>query len=210
VLSALGFLYSDVKNEFAQTFIRSLDDAQPGQVNEILARLGSEAKIWLREEGIGEQDQDLHYEVDVRYFRQGYEFSLDVDPDRLLNGGMTDIAARFGTAHERLYGFKLDHPVELVNLRAVGTGRVVKVKFPRFEKGGGDPSRAVVEQHRVYFDGNFVTANIYERDRLTAGNRIPGPAVIVQKDSTTVIHPGHVGEVDEYLNILIRPEGARA
>ena len=210
VLSALGFLYSDVKNEFAQTFIRSLDDAQPGQVNEILAKLGSEAKSWLREEGIGEQDQDLHYEVDVRYFRQGYEFSLDVDPDRLLNGGMTDIVARFGTAHERLYGFKLDHPVELVNLRAVGTGRVVKVEFPRFEKGDGDPSPAVVEQHRVYFDGNFVTANIYDRDLLSAGNRIPGPAVIVQKDSTTVIHPGHVGEVDEYLNILIRPEGARA
>ena len=60
-----------------------------------------------------------------------------------------------------------------------------------------------MEQHQVYFDGNFLTATIYDRDKLTAGNRVSGPAVIVQRDSTTVIHPGHVGEVDEYLNIVI-------
>jgi N-methylhydantoinase A len=210
VLSALGFLYSDVKNEFAQTFIRSLDDAQPGEVNEILVRLGNEAKAWLGEEGIGERDREVHYEVDVRYFRQGYEFSLAVDPAALLDGGIAEVAARFGAAHEQLYGFKLDHPVELVNLRAVGTGRVVKVEFPRFEKGDGDPSGALVERHRVYFGGTFVAASIYDRNLLAAGNRVPGPAVIVQKDSTTVIHPGHLGEVDEYLNILIRPEGAGA
>ena len=50
--------------------------------------------------------------------------------------------------------------------------------------------------------------DIFDRAKLLAGNRIAGPAVITQKDSTTVIHPGHVGEVDAYLNILIRPEGA--
>ena len=207
VLSALGFLYSDVKNEFAQTFVRNVDDVEPGQVTGILSRLGREAEIWLQEEGISEHDQDLQYQADVRYFRQGYEFSLDIDPQTLGNGGLQDLMARFGTAHERLYGFKLDQPVELVNLRAVGTGRVDKVKFPKFEKDGPDPSPAVVEQHQVYFGGNFMTTNIYDRALLVAGNRISGPAVITQKDSTTVIHPGHVGDVDEYLNILIHPEG---
>ncbi len=48
----------------------------------------------------------------------------------------------------------------------------------------------------MFFDGNFVTANIYERNLLAAGNRVAGPAVITQKDSTTLIHPGHAGEVD--------------
>ncbi len=208
VLSALGFLYSDVKNEFAQTYIRNLEDAEPGQVSEILSRLGREAKSWLAQEGIAEADQELGYEADVRYFRQGYEFSLDLDPGALVNGGMGDIGSRFGAIHERLYGFKLDAPVELVNLRAVGTGRVAKVKLPRFEKQGADASAAVVERHQVYFDGNFVAAQVYDRALLSAGNRVPGPAVITQKDSTTVIHPGHLGEVDEYLNILIHPEGA--
>ena len=209
VLSALGFLYSDVKNEFAQTFIRNLDDVQGEQIRDVLSALGQQARTWLQEEGIEEARQTLHYEVDVRYFRQGYEFSLDVRLEGLANGGLGDIADRFGAAHERLYGFRLEQPVELVNLRSVGTGAVPKVPSPKFERGDADAAAAVVEQHRVFFDGNFLTANIYDRSLLTAGNRVTGPAVIMQKDTTTVVHPGHVGEVDEYLNILIWPETGR-
>jgi len=206
VLSALGFLYADVKNEFAQTFVRNLEDIDGNQLGDVLSRLGRAAKTWLQEEGIAEAGQALHFEADVRYFRQGYEFSLEIDPERMANGGLDALASRFGTAHEQLYGFKLEQPVELVNLRAVGTGAVEKVNFPRFESAGPNPGAAVVEQHRVFFDGGFLNTNIYDRAKLAAGNRVTGPAVITQTDSTTLIHPGHVGEVDEYLNILIRPE----
>ena len=209
VLSALGFLYSDVKNEFAQTFIRNIEDAQSGEVSEILSRLGRDAKVWLREEGIDEARQELHFEADVRYFRQGYEFSIEVNPESMSNGGLQDLAGRFGIAHERIYGFKLEAPVELVNLRSVGTGRVIKVEFPKFDKEGSDASKAIVGQHRTSFDSNFVAANVYDRAQLKAGNQVPGPAIVTQKDSTTVVHPGHVGEVDEYLNILINPVGGR-
>ena len=207
VLSALGFLCSDVKNEFAQTFARTLDEVQPGQVSEIFSRLGREAKTWLGEEGTSEQNQTLEYQADVRYFRQGYEFTLDVNPDSLGNGGLADLATRFGAAHEQLYGFKLDQPVELVNLRAVGTGKVSKIKFPEFDLGGPDCSGAIIDQHPVYFDGGFMATNIYDRTKLAAGNQISGPAVITQMDTTIVTHPGHVGEVDKYLNILIHREG---
>jgi hypothetical protein len=65
------------------------------------------------------------------YFRQGYEFSLEIDPDRLGSGGLEDLAGHFGLAHERIYGFKLDQPIELVNLRAVGVGAVQKISLPR-------------------------------------------------------------------------------
>ena len=208
VLSALGFLYSDVKNEFAKTFIRNLGDVQAGEVIEVLSSLGRDAKSWLREEGIDEQAQDLHYQVDIRYFRQGYEFSMEVDPDALSNGGLGELEDRFGAAHERLYGFRLSSPVELVNLRAVGTGRVTKIGFPKFETEGPDASAALIDEHRVHFEGGFVASKIYDRELLQAGNRIAGPAVIVQKDSTTVIHPEHIGEVDAHLNILILPQGA--
>ena len=207
VLSALGFLYSDVKNEFAQTYVRTLDQVQGAEVGQILTRLGVEARAWLKEEGIGKARQSLGYEADVRYFRQGYEFALSIDLGHLANGGLDDLGRRFSDAHERLYGFQLDAPVELVNLRAVGTGEIEKVSFPSFEREGADAREAVAAQSRVYFDGNFQTTNIYDRARLRAGNRVAGPAVVTQTDSTAVIHPGHVGEVDEYLNILIRPEG---
>jgi len=206
VLSALGFLYSDVKNEFAQTFVRTIDEADPAQIGEILTKLGRDARAWLRDEGVDDSKQRLRYEADVRYFRQGYEFSLELDPDRLGSGGLQDLAARFGLAHERLYGFKLDQATELVNLRAVGIGAVQKMHLPKFEKEGPDPAAAVVEQHRAYFDGSFVSVNVYDRNRLRAGNRLRGPAIVVQMDATTVIHPDHTGEVDEYLSILIKAD----
>jgi N-methylhydantoinase A len=208
VLSALGFLYSDVKNEFGQTFVRTIDDADPTQIGDILTKLGRDARAWLREEGIDEAQQQLSYEADVRYFRQGYEFSLEIDPDRLASGALIELAVRFGLAHERIYGFKLDQPVELVNLRAVGVGAVQKINLPKFAKEGPDAAAAIVEQHRAYFDGGFLSVHVYDRARLRAGNRVRGPAIIIQMDATTVIHPNHTGEVDEYLSILIRPDKA--
>ena len=208
VLSALGFLYSDVKNEFAQTFVRTVDEADPSQISDILTKLGRDARAWLREEGVDEFRQRVSYEADVRYFRQGYEFSLELDPERVGAGALEDLARRFGLAHERIYGFKLEQPVELVNLRAVGVGAVQKISLPKFDKEGPNPSAAVVEQHRAYFDGSFASVNVYDRSRLRTGNRVHGPAIIVQMDATTVIHPNHTGEVDEYLNILITPDRA--
>jgi len=208
VLSALGFLYSDVKNEFAQTFVRTVDEADPSQIGDILTKLGRDARAWLREEGVDESRQQVSYEADVRYFRQGYEFSLELDPERVGAGALEDLARRFGLAHERIYGFKLEHPVELVNLRAVGVGMVQKISLPKFDKEGPNPAAAVVEQHRAYFDGSFASVNVYDRNRLRTGNRVHGPAIIVQMDATTVIHPNHTGEVDEYLNIMITPDRA--
>jgi len=207
VLSALGFLYSDIKNEFAQTFARILDDVSAEQTIDALSDLGAQANTWLNEEGISEAGRTIRYQADVRYFRQGYEFTLEVDPDDLRKNGLADLAVKFGMAHERQYGFKLDQPVEIVNMRVIATGAVDKVEFPRFDLSGTDASAALVRKEQVYFDGSFVGSNIYEREKLQAGNQIPGPAIIVQKDSTCVIHPGYIGEVDEFLNVLIYPEG---
>jgi len=196
-----------VKNEFAQTYVRNVGEADGSQLEEIYGRLGREARGWLREEGIEEGHQELSYQADVRYFRQGYEFALQVNPESMSNGGLADLEARFASTHERLYGFRLDQPVELVNLRAVGSGQVEKVQLPSFELESPDASGAVFERHQVYFNGGFANANIYDRKLLRAGNHVVGPAIVTQADSTTAIHPGHVGNVDRYLNIMISPEG---
>jgi len=208
VLSALGFIASDVRHEVAQTFVRLLGDVDDGQVGQVLTRLGDAAEAWLSDEGIAGGDRNVAYEADLRYFRQGSEIALEIDPQRLTGGGLDDLAARFAQAHERRYGFRLSEPVELVNLRATGRGTVPAARFPDFAPEGADASAAVVDEHRVYFDGHFVTAKVYDRARLRAGNRIPGPAVITQTDTTGLIHPGCAGRVDGHLNILIAPDGA--
>jgi N-methylhydantoinase A len=209
VLSALGFLYADVRSEFARTLVRNVDDVLGDEIADILRQLGRDAEAWLVEEGVDATAQAVRYEADVRYFRQGYEFALGIDPTNLVNGGLADLEARFGTAHERLYGFKLDQPVELVNLRAVATGQIEKMRLPKFESEGPDAEEAVIGAHQVHFDNHFTQTNLYDRAKMKAGNLVPGPAIVTQTDSTTVIHPGHGARVDEHLNLLIFADGSR-
>ena len=80
--------------------------------------------------------------------------------------------------------------------------------WPIREQAENDTPAGCYEQHRAYFEGSFTSVNIYDRAKLRAGNCIRGPAIVTQMDATTVIHPNHTGEVDEYLSILIRPDKA--
>jgi N-methylhydantoinase A len=207
VFSALGFLHSDIKNEFARTYIRTLDQTSPTEIKTLLLKLAEEARQWLQREGIPPERQHIEYEVDVRYYRQGYEFPIPVSVVDLDAIGFEQLVADFKRVHQQNYGFNIDSMIEVVNVRAIGVGMVRKLELPRFEREGSDSRHAMVDHHQIYFQGGFLDTAIYDRSRLRPGNVIHGPAVITQIDSTVVILPGHYGEVDEYLNILIWPEG---
>lgn len=206
VLSALGFLHSDIKNEFSQTMIRTLDKIDPKEFGEIFSALGTNATDWLNGENIAESSQKLVYQVDVRYYRQGFEFPISVAPDQLETGeGMSKFIADFKDIHEKNYGFNIESAIEIVNLRVVGIGEVRKIELPKFDAGDENAEAAIVEKHQAWFGGKQMDAPIYDREKLRPGHRIKGAAIITQKDSTTVILPEHYGKVDEYLNILIYP-----
>ena len=90
-------------------------------------------------------------------------------------------------------------------MRAVVQGPEPMVKAESLEKGGKDPSAALLEMTSVYVDGADHAAGVYDRTKLQAGNVITGPAIVAQMDATTLILPGHAGEVDPTGCILIRP-----
>jgi N-methylhydantoinase A len=75
------------------------------------------------------------------------------------------------------------------------------------ERGGPDSSHAVVDSHAVYFGGEWLPTNVYDRSKLIPGNRVEGPAIVTEFDSTTVVLSGHTAEVDRYLNLIINPAG---
>ncbi len=204
VLSALGFLHSDIRNEFSQTMIRELEKIDNAEFGRIFNVLAGEASDWLNGEGIPADRQRLDYQVDVRYYRQGFEFPITVTPDQFATeDGKQKFISDFKETHEKNYGFNIDSPIEIVNLRCVGIGQVRKVELPKYEEAGEDASAAKYEDHVAWFEGKQIETPIYDREKLKPGNRIAGPAIITQKDSTTVILPDHHGKVDEYLNILI-------
>jgi N-methylhydantoinase A len=209
VLSALGFLHSDIKNEFSRTVIRTTDKIDRSEIKAILTGLGDQARDWLNHENILAKKQRVNYQIDLRYYRQGYEFPIDIELKSFdSEQGFQKILDDFQGAHEKNYGFRTAHLIEVVNLRAIGIGVVAKLELSKAKSGGPnakDASKAVIGKHRIYCKGKFVNAPIYDRYALKPGNHINGPAVITQKDTTTLILPKHYGRVDAYQNILIFP-----
>jgi N-methylhydantoinase A len=206
LLCATGDLVADFRDEFARTFIRTTDSVSGDEVRVILDELGVEARGWLEREGIPKPDQRLAFNVDMRYYRQGYEIPVEIEPSLLAGNGTTMLAERFNQLHEQFYGFRMEESAcEIVNLRAIGYGKVPEPHLPEGEPGAGDASGAVVDEHEVYFHGEWLPTRVYDRARLRPGHRLQGPAIVTEFDSTTVVLSGYAAEVDRYLNLIINP-----
>jgi N-methylhydantoinase A len=206
LLCAIGDLVADFRDEFAQTYIRVLGEADPAEVGTILVALGERATEWLDNEGIPSDARSITYTADMRYHRQGYEIPVAIDPDE-VKGGLDALEERFNVLHEQLYGFRMPGTAcEIVNLRAIGSGAVPKPELPVGSPGDADASGAVSEEHEIVFKGERLPTKIYDRAKLAPGNRFDGPAIVTEFDSTTVVLPGYAAEVDVNFNILINPK----
>ncbi len=99
----------------------------------------------------------------------------------------------------------MDTPHEIVNLRAVAVGRALDLPAQQLPKGDGNPTAAKIRDHSLWMDGRQQAAVIYDRSKLRQDDIIPGPAIVIEMDSTTLIESGCVGSVDTVGNILINP-----
>jgi N-methylhydantoinase A len=93
-----------------------------------------------------------------------------------------------------------------VNLRAIAQEKSRELKPARVAEGGPDPEAALKGETPVWAQRRSLTAKLYDRSRLLANNVLEGPAIVTEMDSTTLILPGHFGEVDSFGNILVRPK----
>jgi N-methylhydantoinase A len=199
VLSAFGFLTSDVQNEFTETYLEIETDVSGDDVAAAYARLREEASEWLGSEGVDDVDHSFDYYADCRYFRQDIQMSIPVELDALSGDrGLAEIKADFESRHDRQFGFSLDAPLEIANLRVIGRGAVAGVDLSAQEPGDADPGDAQIATEAVYFDDSFHDTPVYDRADLRPGNRLAGPAVVVEDDATVVVQPDHVAEVDRF------------
>jgi N-methylhydantoinase A len=210
VLSALGFLHADIRAEFSRTLISPVSRIDFAAIGKSMNELDIQARRWLESEKIAPARWRVQFQFDMRYYRQGYEFAIDVEPEWLKHpSGMELVIEKFKEIHKRNYAFNIDYEIELVNLRAIAIGEVQKVELERHPATKSSSQSASTGKRKLHHRGQAVTATVYARAGLKSGHHIPAPAVITQSDSTTVILPGHYGEVDPYLNILIWPDGLR-
>jgi N-methylhydantoinase A len=156
-------------------------------------------------DGVAESEIETASEVDVRYAGQAFEVPMAVGLDDLAAGGLDALTRRFDDEHRRLFTFNMDAEHELVNLRATAMGSLVQLPSAQLPQGDGDPSQAKLRDHTLWMNGAVQAAVIYDRSRLEAGDIIPGPAIVIEMDSTTLIEIDHAGTVDVHGNILINP-----
>ena len=205
VLCAYGDATTRLRDEASRTMIRRFETLTDTDVLGVLEELAAEARKTLEAEGLNEADMTTSLLIDVRYHGQGLGIPIPTTLETFRASGLKGLGKSFDDTHTQLFTFALDAPHELVTMRAVVQGPEPLVKAESLEKGGKDPSAALVETTFVYVDGADHAAGVYDRTKLQAGNVITGPAIVAQMDATTLILPGHAGEVDPTGCILIRP-----
>ena len=205
VLCAYGDATTRVRDEASRTFVRRFSETDDAQVLGILTELAASAAATLDAEGVSRADQSTTYQVDLRYAGQGMRLTVEMTPADFESGGLAELGRRFDEMHEQLFTFALETERELYTLRALVQGRESAAEAETLASGNGDVSGAVYARSKVYFEGREHDADILDRAQLRAKDKITGPAIVTEMDSTTLILPGHAGEIDSVGNLLIRP-----
>ena len=203
VLSALGMLAAAPARDTSRTALRSLADAGDGLaawLAEAFAPLSAQAMGDMAAEGHEAAALTLRHALDLRYVGQSHELTVDAQP----GDGAAEITAAFHAAHAARYGYaRPEAAVELVTLRLSAVAAHKPPPLLRETSGPTDPSAARLGMVEIWFaDGVHDTA-LYERDRLRAGHRFDGPAVVYQYDTTTLVPPGWSAWVDERHNLIL-------
>jgi N-methylhydantoinase A len=204
-VSAFGLLAVDWRTDHVATRVTHEDAVDLVLLSRIYSRLEDEALETLERDGIERSRVRLVREADLRYVGQSMEVRVSapsgfVDP-KFLN----ELTANFHSAHRRAFGYDYagKQKVELVNFRVCGFGLIEHANLPKLRPlPNVIPAKKAAR--RVYFDGAWTEAAIYERAALPPGCRIEGPAVIEEFGSTTVVFPGQFLEVDPYGILVLR------
>jgi len=202
ILCAQGLVVADLKESFVAT-CRTPLAGDLGHVRSELARLEARVAEWWRTEQIRPGEARRELVVDMRYIGQNYELGVAV-PDSHGDGlpPASELARLFHATHERSYGHhNAAAPIEIVNLRVSGIGRLPDIGAPHF---AGSPATTAERSRTVWFSGDgAVDSRVYWRPDLAPGTEIDGPAIVEQLDATTTIPPSYRAVVDAGLNLVI-------
>ncbi len=205
LVSALGLLVSDMAEDFVATLLMDSRDADTGRIQQLLEQLGSNARAALRNQGVAEADIAIQPLIDVRFKHQSHELSVPI-PGGPINAATVSAAEEgFRKLYNELYSVLPNDPCQFVNFRVRATGIVPKAELGKAQAGDGNSRRALKGSRKAYFaeTGGFVEVSVYDRIMLCPGDRVPGPAIMEEPDSTTLCPPGYVVSVDAYLNLHI-------
>jgi N-methylhydantoinase A len=161
------------------------------------------AGMLIKAEGIPQHRIEHIYALDLRYLKQYHEVNVEISSTEIQRLDLSAISARFHKKHNALFGYSLEEeqtPVELINLRIVCIGQTRKPEFQAETLKGSDPSKAYKKTRKAFLplQRRFEEIDVFDGDKLSFGNKIVGPALIEQVNTTTFVTPEYNLLVDKY------------
>jgi N-methylhydantoinase A len=164
------------------------------QIRMLFEGLEAQARTSFQQEGV---TPSLTRAADLRYEGQGFELRVDWG---------ADVIAQFHALHERSYGYAdRGRHVEVVTLRVQAVARTPRPRQVAARLRRGNGGQAQIGPHRIFAEGRWRSAALYDRARLAPGDRIAGPAVIVELSATTWLPGGWIAAVDGFSNLVLSP-----
>jgi N-methylhydantoinase A len=200
-LSAFGMVVADVIKDYSLTVMLS-GDTSIKVIREIINEIEVKAYNELNEEIFSKSGVRTETLLDMRYRGQSYELTISIDEDMVTT---EDLRELFHFEHYRHYGYKRENAeMEIVNVRLRIIGEITPPDLYPDVKQIYDPSQALIKTNRVRLQSGFKSIPFYDGEKLKFGNLIPGPAIILRKDTTIFLEDGDLGEVDQYNNLEIK------
>ncbi|MCP4926074.1 MAG: hydantoinase/oxoprolinase family protein [Gammaproteobacteria bacterium] len=205
VLCAYGDATTKVQDEATRTYIRMAEDTGKDQLLADLLVLRDRAAESLIADGISQDELEVVYQADLRYAGQAFSLTLEFTEDELKSKGLSMITDQFDAEHDQLFSFKLGDGHEILMIRAVVNAHAAEITAGKIGSADASLKDCIIHESRFYSDGSWHDAPLYDRSKLHEDIVIPGPSIVMEMDSTTVILPGHDAKVDSVGNLLINP-----
>ncbi|MBI3709077.1 MAG: hydantoinase/oxoprolinase family protein [Proteobacteria bacterium] len=213
ITSAMGLLTTDLKYDAIRTEFQVRGAIDLGKLNADFRDMEAGLARQFKADGVRPDEVSFQRAGDLRYVGQGYELRVTMAAGRLDERALDAAWTAFHEAHKAEYGHYFEaSPIEIVNIRVTGIGRMPKIGRPGAPPGGSLAAARVRSGACVFrVDGTLkrFDTEFYQRRRLPLDEAIVGPAVILQTDSTTLLPPGWSGRADREGNILLRRGGGR-
>jgi N-methylhydantoinase A len=205
VTAALGLLLSDVRHDYVRSELTDLRVLTGLAINRHFDGLMQQGREALLAEGFAESDIRFECHLDMRYAGQGYELTIAVPAYPLQQGDPARLRESFDSEHARLTGHSAPtEAVEIVNYRVAGVVAVPQAPLtnPFATRQAATVAEALLGRTQVYFTETPTDTPVYDRTRLPAGGTLEGPAILLQADTTIILHAGETAAIDTALGHL--------
>lgn len=202
--SAVGFLFAPVSYEIVRSFHVMADAFPFADINGLLAEMADEASD-IVSAGAPHEDLLVKRTAFMRYHGQGHEIEVDIPSGDITPALLDDLIAVFEAEYARLFSRSVpDMKIEVMNWSMVASTQPATASAANdatshtAANATGSRSLAIGQQNAR------VEAATHWRQDLKPGDEIPGPALIVEPQTTTYVSPAFTARIDDCLNIVMR------